>query len=101
MTLDVVDHDGLCVENAVAAGGSVADVTDRHVAVAERLQPAAGEHGVHKTHVLMEREQSVVADDDARAFLPAVLERVQPVIGVRADRAGFGGIDSEYPAFFM
>ena len=55
-------------------------MADRHAAD-EAVQDFAIENLRHETHAVMLEKLSVVAGDDARAFLSAMLERVKTVVG--------------------
>ncbi len=67
------------------AGGGIARVADGGFAD-EAVQNFAVENLRHEAHAVMLVKFPVVASDDARAFLPAMLERVKAVVGQ------FGGV---------
>ena len=98
---DVVDHHRLRVLGRVAAGGAVTDVTDGHLPVAERFERVFFKHVVDESRAFVAMNHAVVVDGDAAAFLPAVLERKQRVIGAGGNVSGFVAVNAEHAAFFM
>lgn len=83
LALLMVDLYGLTVVTRSAAGGAVPDVADGHFALRQGGKPVVGKYLADKPYVLMRIKQAVAADDDTRAFLPAVLKRVKAVVGNR------------------
>ena len=69
----VVDDDRLAVAPAGRAGRAVARMRHRHSPFRERRKDRLGEHLAYKPQILVRREQPIVVDDDAAAFLPSVL----------------------------
>ena len=80
LPLAAVHRQRLGVAVVRRAGRGVARVADRHVAL-ESLERLALEHLRHEAHSLVYAKLPVRAGDDARAFLPAMLQRVQSVVG--------------------
>ena len=70
----------LGVHPVARAGRRVARVAHGHVTL-EGFEVAFVEHLGDKPHVLVHEDLLAVRGRDARGFLPAVLERVQPEIG--------------------
>ena len=100
--------DGLRVLPRVRAGGRVADVADRHVAL-QRAQLLLVEHLVDEALVAHGHDVAALGGGDARRLLPAVLERVEREVGEAGDvvrrarrrrrrrtrRAGRRGVDQD------
>ena len=82
--------------NAGARRG-VAHMTDRDFAVIRRQIP---EHFRDQTHARLRRHRLAVGDRDPGAFLTAMLQRKQTVVGGQGHR-GVGVINPEHPALFL
>ena len=76
---------GLGVAPRARAGGRVAHVADREMAL-ERREPALVEDLGDQAHVLDDRDRLAVAHRDAGRLLAAVLERVEPEVRQMGDR---------------
>ena len=92
----VVAPDRLRVLPRAAAGGRVADVADRHVAV-ERPQLLLVEDLGDEPGVAQRGDVAALAGGDPRRLLAAVLERVEREVGEPGDVVP-GGVDPEHPA---
>ena len=93
-----LQHVGLRVAQARRAGGGITRVADGHVA-AQIGQVVLVEDLRHKPHALVDVGHVSVAGDDARAFLPAMLERVEGEEGAPCGVLA-AGIDAEDAALF-
>ena len=71
--LYVVNDEGLCVYSVLCAERAVSYVAESHIALTERRNSAVIKNVLNKSRVLVDRENSVVVNDDARALLPSVL----------------------------
>jgi hypothetical protein len=91
--LRVFNHDRLRVFEPVRAGGRVAGVTERTVPD-QALERRLVKRLRHQPHVLVHPHHAPVAGRDARALLPAVLQRVEPEVGQVGDILA-GRIDAE------
>ena len=83
----------LRVRPRVRAGGRVARVADRELAV-QAGQVLLVEHLRDEAEVAQRREAAVLGDGDPGRLLAAVLERVQAEVGEPRDVAA-GGVDAE------
>ena len=72
-------HDGLGIEQSRVASGGVARVPDGERAV-ELRQNILGEDVGHQSHGAMGAQSQPVGGDDARRFLSAMLQRMQPEV---------------------
>ena len=93
--------DGLRIRHALAARRAVAHVPDGHVAFAEFFHNARCEHVVDQSVFFMNAEHPVVVDDDARRFLPAVLQGEKSVVSEMRDVRLMIGKYPENAAFFV
>ncbi len=77
-----IDHQRLRVLDRAGAGGRIAGVSDRPPAL-QLLQLGLTEHLRDQSHPFVNQKRCArpVAGDDARAFLTAMLEREQSVVG--------------------
>ena len=95
----VVEEEGLDVLQAAAPRRRVADVADGHAA----LQPGellALEDLRHEPAALVAAKLARVIDaDDTAPLLPAVLQRMQPVVGQRGGL--LGTVDAEHAALLV
>ena len=98
--LDMVDHDRLRVAAVIASGRAVTHMSDRHIALAEAFQDLRRKHVVDQSGVFIRLKQSVIIDNDAARFLPAVLQRKQSVISGARHIGSFRGKYAEHTAFF-
>ena len=80
------------------AGGGVAAVPDGDVAV-HRRQRLLVEHLADQAEVLEDQHLGAIGDGDPRGFLPAMLQRVQAVVGEFGDFLARGP-DPEYATLF-
>ena len=94
----VHEQERLHVVDAAAARGRVADMTDRHVA-GQRFDIVLVEHLGHQAFALDAMEDTVVDAHDAAAFLAAVLQRVESVVGERSRI--FNAENTEHAALFV
>ena len=92
----VVAPDRLRVLPRAAAGGRVADVADRHVAV-ERAQLLLVEDLRDEPGLAQGRDVAALAARDPGRLLAAVLERVEREVGETGDIVA-GRVDAEHPA---
>ena len=99
-SLDMIDHNGLCVVAVIGTGGAVADMPDGNLTASETVENIRSKNVVDKTDVLVGGKGALVIDDNAAGFLPAVLKCEQSVIGGACKVGSFRGINSEYTAFF-
>ena len=83
-----------------AAGGGVADVTDGHVPGQAFDDFGAGEGVADKAEAAFGMEAAMVVGDDARGFLAAVLQGIEPVVAELGDVLT-GCPNAEYAAFFL
>ena len=74
-----IDDERLGVLDIGTAGGGVADVADGEMA-GQRAENVFVEHLADEPHALVGAQVDAVRGGDARAFLAAMLQRVQPVI---------------------
>ena len=93
----VVAPDRLRVLPGAAAGGRVADVADRHVAL-ERPQLLLVEDLGDEARVAHRRDVAALAGGDPGRLLPAVLERVEAEVGEAGDVVA-GRVYAEDAAF--
>ena len=93
----VVAPDRLRVLPGAAAGGRVAHVADRHVAL-QRPQLLLVEDLGDEAELAQRGDVAALAGGDARRLLPAVLERVEAEVGEAGDVAA-GGEYAKNPAF--
>ncbi len=100
--LDVVNDHGLGVGPAAGAGGGVPDMAHSHLPLAQGGQDVLGEDLAHQPQVLMVADDPVIADGDAAALLPPVLEGVEGQVGGNRHILFFTFIiDAKEAAFFM
>jgi hypothetical protein len=71
----------LGVSHDTRAGGRVARMADCEVAAAKLIESVFVKDLGDKPHILVNADSLAIADGDARALLPAMLEREQPEIG--------------------
>src|SRR4051812_25845684 len=88
--------DRLGVLPRVGAGGRVADVADRHVAL-QRAQLLLVEDLVDEPLVAHREDMAALGGGDARRLLPAVLQGIEREIGETRDLAPWGD-DAEHAA---
>ena len=99
VTRIVAEEERLHVLDAAASGRRVAHVADGHAA-AERRELRLVEHLGHQTAPLDAAQPAVVTHGhDAGPLLPAVLQRMQAVVG---QRSGIGhAVDAEHAALLV
>ena len=85
LSAHAIHRQRLRVAEVRRAGGGIACVADGHVAH-EVMENFRVENLRHKAHAVMLEKFSIVAGDDPGAFLAAMLQRVETVVGE------FGGI---------
>ena len=100
MPFDMVYNDRLRVDAVVRSGCAVADVSDRHLPLAKRFEHFRCKNIVDKPGIFVRAEDAVVVDDNAAAFLTAVLKGEQPIIDCARQIGGIWRINAEYAAFF-
>ena len=76
-------------------------MADRHSSARQSGKRFMGKHLAHETEILVGTKQPVVIDNNAAAFLPAVLQRVQSVVGKRRNVCFFRCKNAEHAALFM
>jgi hypothetical protein len=96
----VVDDQGLNVPDVVCAGGSVADVAHRDVALAEGSDPFRTEYLADQTDIPVRGENAVAVQGNTGALLAPVLQGVKPKIDQGRKLEGLWSVDSEYAALF-
>ncbi len=100
--LVVIDKHRLCIATAFGACRGITAMSDRHFSLWHPLQNGTGEHFVDQTNILMRSDHAVGIDGDPTAFLSAVLQCIQSVIGCWHNlHIFFGAIDAKDTAFFM
>ena len=75
-----IHRERLRVADVRRAGGGIARVADGHVAD-QVMENFRVENLRHQTHAVVLEKFSIVAGDDAGAFLAAMLQRVETVVG--------------------
>ena len=86
VALHMADDDRLDVVVVLAAGGGVTDVADGDVSFAQPVQAFFIKHLAHQAVALIVTEDTVTGDCDAAAFLPPVLQGVEPEIDFPGNR---------------
>ena len=99
--LAVVDLNGLTVGAVGAACRAVADVPHAQPPGGQAAQDILAENLIDKSQVLVGDEHAVVIDHNAAAFLPPVLERIQPVVNQSCNVGLPGGVHAEHAALLV
>ena len=101
IALDMADDERLDVAALMAAGRGIPHMPDRHLTAAQLLQRLLREHLGDQSVRAVLRHHAAVADRDAAALLPAVLERVKSQIGAPCHVHRLRCEDAEHAALFM
>ena len=97
-TMAAVDCERLRVLDVTTARGRVPDVTDG-AAAGQLVDLIGGEDVLNQAHSAVDEKLLAVARNDARGFLPSVLQRVQAEIG--QIRSLIGPKHTEHAALIM
>ena len=101
LSFQVVDLNRLTVVQIVAAGSTVADMTDSNLALGKLLHFFLGKDFAYQAKTLVRSEYTILVDHDPAAFLPTVLECIQSVIDKTGYILGCSAVHTKDTTFFM
>ena len=97
----MVDYQGLNIALSVAAGGSVADVSNYDFSLAQGSQSLRSEYLVDQSHIPVAGKNTIIIDHNSRAFLPPVLQSVETIVGKGCQILFLFCVNAKYTTLFM